>query len=169
MRQSIIAVVAMALVVAVAGLDEWSSRAAAPKVQISGAVTQWSSLSLASSGDTINFRVGSFPFDLGIASSDLKLLAKHGVTQPVTVGAQVEAIVVKSEVVAARDRANTGAAQVPAVAVLALRVNGQPMFGPPESFRLRRSFSTWPYLLLLSAFGAALVFGNRRRRRRTRR
>jgi hypothetical protein len=169
MRQSIIAVAAMALVVAVAAFDEWTSRAAAPKVQISGAVTQWSSLGQGGSGEGINFRVGPFPFDLSIAGSELQLLAKHGVTQPVTVGAQVEAIVVKSEVMAARDRAATGAAQVSAVPVLALRVNGQPMFGAPEAFRLRRSMTTWPYLLLLSAFGATLFFGNRRRRRRIRR
>jgi hypothetical protein len=121
---------------------------------------------MAGSDGAISFRVGSFPFDLSIDDAELKLLAKHGVTQPVTVGVQVEAIVVKSEVVAARDRTATGAAQGPAVPVLALRVNGQPMFGAPEAFRLRRSMTTWPYLLLLSAFGAVLFFGSRRRRRR---
>jgi len=164
-RQSIIAVAAMALVVAVAAFDEWTSRTAAPKVQISGTVTQWNTLGLVGSGDSINFRVGSFPFDLSIDAAALRLLAKHGVTQPVDVGAQVEAIVVKREVVAARDRAENGSAQVTAVPVLALRVNGQPMVGAPEAFRLRRSITTWPYLLLVSAFGAALFFGNRRRRR----
>jgi len=158
-RQSIIAVAAMALVVAVAAFDEWTSRTAAPKVQISGTVTQWNTLGLVGSG------VGSFPFDLSIDAAALRLLAKHGVTQPVDVGAQVEAIVVKREVVAARDRAENGSAQVTAVPVLALRVNGQPMVGAPEAFRLRRSITTWPYLLLVSAFGAALFFGNRRRRR----
>jgi hypothetical protein len=165
-RQATIAIVAMVLVAALAGFDEWSSRTNAPKVQISGTVTQWNTLRLAGEGNTVNFRVGSFPFDLSIEATELQLLAKHGITEPLDVGSQVEAIVVKREVVAARDQANRGAAEGPAVAVLALRVNGQPMFGAPEAFRLRRSITTWPYLLLASAFGAALFFGNRRWRRR---
>ena len=75
----------------------------------------------------------------------------------------------RKPLVAARDRANQGASQVPAVAVMALRVNGQPVLGAPEAFRLRQSITIWPYLLLVSAFGAVLFFGNRRRRRRSRR
>ena len=164
-RQALIAIVAMLLLVTVVAFEEWRSRSSAPKVQISGTVTQWSTFDAAGSGNAINFRVGSFPFELTIAATDLELMVRHGIPQPVDVGSRVEAIVVKREVVAARDQANRSSARVPNVDVLALRVNGQPVFGSPEAFRLRRSFIAWPYLLLVSAFGAMLFFGNRRRRR----
>ena len=167
-RQSLIAVFAMALVLAVAGIERLGSKSAAAKVQIAGAVTQWSEQGTGGKDSSVTFRVGGFPFDLGIEAPDVALLGRHGVTQPVRVGTQVEAIVTEAEVVKARARVERGESAGPDVPVLALRVNGQPMFGSPEAFRLAPTVRMWPYLLMMSAFGA-MIFFQRGRTRRSRR
>lgn len=168
-RQSVIAILAVLLVLAIAAYDDLSSKTTGAKVQLSGTVTQWSTLGLGGHDNSVRFRVGAFPFELGIDAAALALLAKHGVSEPLNVGARVEAVIAKSDVVTARELTESGggAAGTP-IPVLALRVEGKTMFGAPEAFRLKRSMNTWPYLLFLCAAGAMLTFSQRRRRRKSR-
>jgi hypothetical protein len=164
MRQAIIAILAMVLVLAVAGYEDLRSKATVPKVRLSSTVTQWSTLDTSERDRSLHFRLGAFPHELAIDAPALELLAKQGMTEPFNVGSRVDAIIAKSEV-AARESGSDAAA----IPVLALLVEGQPVFGSPDALRLTSSMRTWPYLLLLSTFGAALFFRRKRLRRSTRR
>ena len=159
MRQSLIAIFAMLLVLAVAAFDDFLRKDTVPKVRISGTVSQ-----LSGAGEkSLNFRLGSFPFDLGIDAQSLALLTKRGLSPPFNVGMRVDAIVAKSEV-AMHEQAAQHNHVIP---VLALLVNGEPILGTPEALRVAPSMRTWPYLLLISMAGAALFFGRKRQRRRS--
>jgi hypothetical protein len=166
-RQSVIAIFAMVLVVGVAAYEDFRNKDTVPKLRLSGTVSQWNTLDTSTLDRTVSFRLGAFPHELTIEARALELLAKQGISEPVSVGSHVDAIVAKSEV-AARE---SGSARAAAIPVLALIVEGQPVLGSPEAMRLAPSMRTWPYLLLLSAFGAALFFGQgkRSKRRRSRR
>ena len=164
MRQSLIAIFAMVLVLAVAAYEDLRSKNTVPKLRLSGTVTQWSTLDTSERARSVSFRLGAFPHELAIDAPALALLAKQGVAEPFSVGSRVDAIVAKSEVAAHDNGANTAA-----IPVLALLVEGQPVFGSPEAMRLAPSMRTWPYLLLLSTFGAAVFFRRKRLRRSTRR
>jgi hypothetical protein len=157
-RQSVIAIFAMVLVLAVAAYEDFRSKATVPKLRLAGAVSQWST---SARERLVNFRLGSFPHEFGIDAAGVELLAKQGLSEPLGVGTRVDAIVAKSEV-ATRERGESSSGPIP---VLALFVDGQPVLGSPEAMRLAPSMRTWPYLLLLSAFGAALFFSRRRTRR----
>jgi hypothetical protein len=165
-RESVIAIFAMVLVLAVAAYEDWRSKETVPKLRLSGTVTQWSTLDTSERDRSVHFRLGVFPHELAIDAPALELLTKQGITEPFSVGSQVDAIVAKSEVAAHESGSNAAA-----IPVLALLVAGQPVFGSPDALRLTPSMRTWPYLLLLSAFGAALFFRRQRRslRRRSRR
>jgi hypothetical protein len=164
MRQSVIAIFAMVLVLTVAAYEDLRSKDTAPKLRLSGAVMQWSTLDTSERARSVHFRLGTFPHELAIGAPALELLAKQGITQPFSVGSQVDAIVAKSEV-AARESGSDATA----IPVLALLVAGQPVFGSPDALRPTPSMRTWPYLLLLSAFGAAVFFRRKRPKRLARR
>jgi hypothetical protein len=170
LRQSFIATGAMLVVLAVAAYDDYSRKEAAAKVRISGTVTQWSTLGVAEREQAVSFRVGDFPFELGIDAPTVGQMARYGVSEPVGVGSRIEAIVAREDVQLAEARLEQTSGPAPsAIPVLALSVAGEPLFGSPAAFRMTRSMNTWPYLLLLSAAGAAIFFGHQRRRRRSRR
>lgn len=160
----------MALVLAVAAYEDFRRKDTVPRYRISGTVSQWSTLATSTPDQAVSFRVRGFPYELAIEAPALNLLAKHGIVEPVSVGKQVDAIVTQSDV-AAQKRAMTDAGPAHAVAVLGLIVDGETVFGSPEVFRIAPTMRTWPYLLMLSVFGAAMFFGQKRKttRRRTRR
>ena len=170
MRQSLIAVFAMVLVLVVAAYEDFRGKQTLPKLRISGAISQWSTAS-SDRTPSVSFRLGAFPYDLGIDARALDLLAKQGMTQPFSVGTRVDAIVVKSEVTVRENADRADRRAVGAIPVLGLTVEGRTVLGGPEVFRLAPTMRTWPYLLLLSAFGAAIFFARKRRsaRRRARR
>lgn len=161
MRQSVIAILAMVLVLAVAAYEDFRSQDTVPKLRLAGSVSQWSTLDTATHARAVTFRLGSFPHEFGIDAAALQSLAQQGSIEPVRVGTRVDAIVAKSEVTA-RERGEPSSGPIP---VLALFVDGQPWFGSAAAMRMAPSMRTWPYLLLLSAFGAALFFSRRRSQR----
>jgi len=161
----------MVLVLAVAAYEDLRSRQTVPKLRFAGTVSQWSTLGTSARDQSVGFRLGGFPYEFAIDARALELLAKQGIAEPVSVGARVDAIVVKSDVAARESPTGGTPAATGAIAVLGLIVNGQTVLGSPEVFRTAPTLRTWPYLLLLSAFGAAVFFGHKRRssRRRARR
>jgi hypothetical protein len=169
-RQSLIAVFAMVLVLAVAAYEDFRRKDTVPRYRISGTVSQWSTLATSTPDQVVSFRVRGFPYELAIDAPALEAMAKRGIVEPVSLGKHVDAIVTQSDVAAQkRGAGDQGTAR--AVAVLGLIVDDQTVFGSPEIFRIAPTMRTWPYLVLLSVFGAAMFFGHKRRstRRRTRR
>jgi hypothetical protein len=153
----------MVLVLAVAAYEELRNRDAVPKLRFSGTVTQWSTLDTSERARSLRFRLETLPHELAIDAPALQLLSQQGITEPLSVGSHVDAIVAKSAVAAHVSGVDTAA-----IPVLALLVDSKLVFGSPEALRLAPSMRVWPYLLLVSAFGAS-VFFRRSTRRRSRR